>query len=254
MTISCLYDAVVVHQRTRPVPHRLRYRITTLLLDLDELPTLAKRLRWFAHNRAGAVSFHERDHGAGAATGLRAWVEAQMRLAGISPDGGPIRLLAMPRVLGHVFNPLSVFFCHRRDGALAAVLYEVNNTFGQRHSYLVPVTDQTSPLRQGCDKAFYVSPFLPMDMRYRFRVEPPDDAVSIGVYGDDAEGLLIAATLTGRRRALTDAALLGSVLRMQLLAAKIVVGIHWEALKLWRKGLRLVHRPPPPPTPVTIGH
>jgi DUF1365 family protein len=107
---------------------------------------------------------------------------------------------------------------------------------------------------QGCDKAFYVSPFLPMDMRYRFNLVPPDAGVSVGVFGDDAEGLLIAATLVGQRRKLTDAALLATVLRMQLLSAKVVAGIHWEALKLWRKGLRLVHRPPPPPHPVTIGH
>jgi DUF1365 family protein len=251
---SCLYDAVVVHQRTRPVKHRLQYRISTLLLDLDELPALGRRLRLFAYNRPGVVSFHERDHGAGERTGLRAWVEAQMRAAGMTPDGGPIRLLAMPRVLGHVFNPLSVFFCHRRDGVLIAVLYEVNNTFGQRHSYLFPVTTDGRPLVQGCDKAFYVSPFLPMDMRYRFNLVPPDAGVSVGVFGDDAEGLLIAATLVGQRRTLTDAALLATVLRMQLLSAKVVAGIHWEALKLWRKGLRLVHRPPPPPHPVTIGH
>jgi len=254
MSVSCLYDAVVVHQRTRPVAHRLRYRVATLLLDLDELPALGRRLRLFAHNRAGVVSFHERDHGAGTPAGLRGWVEAQMRAAGLAPDGGPIRLLAMPRVLGHVFNPLSVFFCHRRDGALAAVLYEVNNTFGQRHSYLVPVTDDARPLRQGCDKAFYVSPFLPMDMTYRFRVEPPAEQVSIGVFGHDAEGLLLTATLSGQRRALTDAALLGAVLRMQMLSLKVVAGIHWEAAKLWRKGVRLQHRPPPPPHPVTIGH
>ncbi len=253
MTVSCLYDAVVVHQRTRPVAHRLRYRIATLLLDLDEMPTLARRLFLFAHNRAGLIAFHERDHGEGARTGLRAWVEGQLRAAGIEADGGPIRLLAMPRVLGHVFNPLSVFFCHRRDGCLVAVLYEVNNTFGQRHSYLIPVTDDARPLLQSCDKAFYVSPFLPMGMTYAFRVAPPDETVSIGIVGRDAAGVLIAATMAGKRRALTDAALLGVVLRMQLLALKVVVGIHWEAVKLWRKGLRPNHRPPPPAHPVTLG-
>jgi len=254
MSVSCLYDAVVVHQRTRPIAHRLRYRISTLLLDLDELPALAQLLWLFAYNRRGLVTFHERDHGDGAPTGLRAWVETQMQAAGLAPDGGPIRLLAMPRVLGHVFNPLSVFFCHRRNGDLAAVLYEVNNTFGQRHSYLIPVTDAVRPLHQGCDKAFYVSPFLPMGMTYKFRVEPPADTVSVGVFGHDAEGLLIAATLHGRQRALTDAALLRTLLRLHLLAAKVVAGIHWEALKMLLKGLRLQRRPPPPPYPVTIGH
>lgn len=254
MTVSCLYDAWVVHQRTRPVPHRLRYRIATLLLDLDELPALAARLRLFALNRRGLVSFHERDHGAGTRGGLRGWVERQMRAAGLAPDGGPIRLLAMPRVLGHVFNPLSLFFCHRRDGSLAAVLYEVNNTFGERHSYLVPVAGDAVPLRQGCDKAFHVSPFLPMRMRYRFVVWPPAETISVNVLGDDEAGLLIAATMTGERRALTDAALLRAVLRTNLTGLKVLACIHWEALKLWRKGVRLHPHPAPPAIDVTIGH
>jgi DUF1365 family protein len=253
MIASCMYDAVVVHARTRPVAHRLRYRIAALLLDLDELPLLSRGMRLFSHNRANLTSFHERDHGGGARGGLRDWVEARLRDGGIAPDGGAIRLLCMPRVLGHVFNPLSVFFCHRRDGTLAAVLYEVNNTFGQRHSYLIPVHSAARPLRQSCDKCFYVSPFMPMRMTYDFTIEPPDDAVGVGIRVGDADGLMLTATLHGRRRRLTDAALLTGVLRMQLLGLKVVAGIHWEAFRLWRKGLRLHHRPPPPAHPVTLG-
>ena len=253
MSVSCLYDAVVVHQRTRPIAHRLRYRISTLLLDLDELPALAQLLWLFAYNRRGLVTFHERDHGDGAPTGLRAWVETQMQAAGLAPDGGPIRLLAMPRVLGHVFNPLSVFFCHRRNGDLAAVLYEVNNTFGQRHSYLIAVHGDARPLRQSCDKCFYVSPFLPMEMTYHFRIDPPGEAVGVSIAADDADGRMLTATLHGQRSTLTDAALLAGIARMQLLGLKVVAGIHWEAFKLWRKGLRLHHRPPPPAQPVTLG-
>jgi DUF1365 family protein len=254
MSVSCLYDAVVVHRRTRPVAHRLRYRIATLLLDLDEVQALAGRLRLFAYNRAGPVAFHERDHGAGETTGLRGWVEAQMRAAGVAPDGGPIRLLAMPRVFGHVFNPLSVYFCHRRDGTPSALLYEVNNTFGQRHCYVIPVAGAARPLRQECAKAFHVSPFLPMALTYRFRVERPAETVAVGVFGHDAEGLLIAATLAGRRRELTDAALLGAVLRGRLLSLKTLAGIHWEAAKLWRKGVAAHACPPPPAHSLTIGH
>ncbi len=253
MTESCLYDGVVVHQRSRPVAHRLRYRVTSVLLDLDELPALSRSLRLFSHNRGNLVSFQDRDHGAGARDGLRAWVEARLAEAGIDADGGAIRLLCMPRVLGHVFNPLSVFFCHRRDGALAAVLYEVNNTFGQRHGYLMPVLNDARPLRQSCAKRFYVSPFLPMEMHYRFRVNPPGESVSVQILADDADGRMLSATLTGRRRPLTDRALFGAVARMQMLSLKVVAGIHWEAAKLWRKGVRLQHRPPPPAYPVTLG-
>jgi DUF1365 family protein len=253
VTASCLYDGVVVHQRLRPVAHRLRYRVMALLLDLDELPALSRRLRLFSYNRGNLAAFHERDHGAGAPAGLRGWVEARLRDGGIAPDGGAIRLLCMPRVFGHVFNPLSVFFCHRRDGALAAVLYEVNNTFGQRHGYLIAVPDDRRPLRQSCDKCFYVSPFLPMAMTYHFCIDPPAESVAISIAADDADGRLLTATLHGRRRTLTDAALLLGVARLQLLSLKVVAGIHWEALKLWRKGLRLHQRPPPPAHPVTLG-
>lgn len=253
MSASCLYDAVVVHQRTRPVAHRLRYRVATLLLDLDELPALSARLRLFGHNRANLVAFHERDHGDGTDAGLRAWVAARLAEAGIVADG-PVRLLAMPRVLGHVFNPLSVFFCHRRDGALAAILYEVNNTFGQRHCYLVAIADDATMLRHETDKMFYVSPFLPMAMTYAFRVTAPGARVAVGIVGRDAEGVLIAAALRGARKPLTDATLLAAIFRMHLLALKVVAGIHWEAALLWLKGLRPFRRPPPPARPVTLGH
>jgi len=253
MMQSCIYEAVVVHARLRPVAHRLRYRVVALLLDLDELPMLSRHLRLFSHNRANLASFHERDHGDGARSGLRGWVEAQLRDGGIVPDGGAIRLLCMPRVFGHVFNPLSVFFCHRRDGALAAVLYEVNNTFGQRHSYLIAVHGDARPLRQSCDKCFYVSPFLPMEMTYHFHIDPPGEAVGVSIAADDADGRMLTATLHGQRSTLTDAALLAGIARMQLLGLKVVAGIHWEAFKLWRKGLRLHHRPPPPAQPVTLG-
>jgi DUF1365 family protein len=248
---SALYTGFVRHQRLRPRTHSLRYRVFNLLLDLDTLPETARRLRLFAHNRRGLFSFHDADHGEGEPS-LRPWVDRQLARAGIDLEGGPIRLLCMPRILGHAFNPISVFFCHRRDGALAAILYQVNNTFGQRHSYLLPVADPTPPIRQDCAKGFYVSPFMPMDMRYRFTVVPPGGTVAIGVDGLDAEGPLILTSFQGRRVELTDRALLGAFLRMPLLGLKVVVGIHWEALKLWRKGLRLQPRPPAPAELVSL--
>ena len=138
MTVSAIYHGQVVHTRFRPVRHRLKHRLMWLLLDLDELPMLARRLRLFSLNRFNLVDFRDRDHGDGSSTALRAQIEAALASAGLEPDGGAIRVLCMPRVLGTVFNPLSVFFCHRADGRLRAMLYEVNNTFGDRHSYLHP--------------------------------------------------------------------------------------------------------------------
>ncbi len=161
----------VMHQRLRPRRHRLRYRIFSLLLDLDELDGLAARLWLFSHNRFNLFSFADRDHGNGSTEPLRAQIEHQLTAAGIAPDGGPIRLLTMPRVLGYVFNPLSVYFCYRRAGALAAIVYEVNNTFGERHNYLVPVSgESTGMIYQECVKQLFVSPFLDTEMNYSFRV------------------------------------------------------------------------------------
>jgi hypothetical protein len=184
---------------------------------------------------------------------LRTQISIALENAGIAWDAGPIRVLCMPRVLGTVFNPISVFFCHNRDLTLAAMLYEVNNTFGQRHSYLIPVDDRFAHvIRQSCDKQFYVSPFMRMAMTYDFRVTVPAGSTTVVINGRDAEGPLITASFTGVRRSLTDAALLGALLRFGLLALRVVGAIHWEALKLWAKGLRLQPRPAPPSRPITF--
>jgi DUF1365 family protein len=158
-------------------------------------------------------------------------------------------------VLGSVFNPISVWFCHRRDESLVAMLYEVNNTFRQRHCYLIPVTDPSAPvIRQSCDKQFYVSPFMRMAMTYDFKVIPPGENAVVAVDGHDADGKTIATSFTGRRRPLNDRALLGVVLAHGVLALKVVAAIHWEAVKLLLKGLRIQPRPAPPPHAVTIVH
>lgn len=251
MTISAVYAGEVVHRRVRPRAHRLRYRIFMMLIDIDELPDLSRRLRWFSHDRFNLVSFRERDHGDGGAS-LRAWVDRQLADAGIDATGGAIQVLCMPRLLGHAFNPLSVFFCHRQDGTLAALLYEVNNTFGQRHTYLLPVLQADRPVRQECRKLFHVSPFLPMELRYRFHVAPPAEQVGIAVQALDETGPLILTRFVGRRRELSDATLLRAFLGAPLLGLKTLGAIHWEALKLWRKGLRFHPLPPPPAAAVTL--
>jgi DUF1365 family protein len=249
-TASALYAGTVVHARLRPTKHRLRYRIFTLLLDLDELPHLG--LRWFSHNRFNLFSFHDRDHGDGTPTPLRDQIGAHLRAAGYPDDGGPVRLLSMPRLFGYAFNPLSVYFCHRRDGSLLAVLHEVNNTFGERHCYLLPVEDQGDDvIRQSCQKCFYVSPFMDMAMTYNFRITPPAARVAVAIETSDADGPMLEAVFDGSRQPLTDRTLLRALLAYPLLTLKVVAGIHWEALKLWRKGMRLRPRPQPPRDLVT---
>ncbi len=231
-----------MHQRLRPVRHKLRYGIVQILLDLDELPALSGRLRMFAHDRFGVFAFHERDHGDGVAGGLRAWVERSLLAAGIAAPCGAIRLLCMPRILGHAFNPISVFFCHGRNAGLIGMIYEVRNTFGEKHVYIMPANGDGAQIRQSCAKAFYVSPFMAMDLTYRFRVSLPGAHVSLGITASDSEGTLIATAFGGARETLTDLALLRQFLRMPLQGIKVLVAIHWEALKLWFRGVRFVPR------------
>lgn len=168
---SALYAGSVMHHRLRPREHRLRYSIFYLLLDLDEIDALANRLRLFSHNRFNLFSFHDRDHGEGTQS-PRDRIIRHLDQAGIETDG-PILLLTIPRILGYAFNPLSIYFCHRHDGTLSAIFYEVNNTFGQRHNYLIPVAPGiTGPVRQESQKSFYVSPFMTTDMVYSFSIVP----------------------------------------------------------------------------------
>jgi hypothetical protein len=251
---SALYAGTVIHQRLRPKRHRLKYRLAQGLFDLDELDGVAGKLRFLSRNRFNLFAFHDRDYGDGSDTPLREQIEAHLRAAGLAPDGGPIRLLAMPRVLGHIFNPIAIWFCHRSDGSLLAIIYEVTNTLKQRHSYLIPVTDGADgTIRQSCAKTLYVSPFMDMDMAYDFAIRPPGEKVQIVVNGRDGEGPLISASFAGRRRLLTDGALLGIFFTIPFVTLKTVAGIHWEALKLWLKGIRIRRAPAPPEAKVTLG-
>jgi DUF1365 family protein len=155
-------------------------------------------------------------------------------------------LLCLPRVLGYVFNPLSLYYCYAADGRLAAVLYEVKNTFGEQHAYVLPVDParaSAEPIRQSCAKDLYVSPFIEMAARYHFRLAPPDRRLSVVIQEEVDGGPLLVATMTGRRRPLSDRELALAALRHPLMAHKVIAGIHLEALRLWRKGIALHPRP-----------
>ncbi len=252
-TASRLYEGRVFHRRLRPRAHALSYSVFYMALDLDEVPALARRSRLFAHNGFSLFSFHDRDHGDGSGKPLRPWVETQLARAGIDLKGGRILAVTFPRVLGYVFNPLSIYFCHRADGRLAATLYEVNNTFGDRHSYLIPVTDgRAEAISQSCDKGFYVSPFIPVRGRYHFKLTRPGDRFSLTIRESDGEGALLTASFAGEARAFRDRDLLAAFLKHPLMTLKVVAGIHLEAAKLWRKGLRFAARPAAPASAVTI--
>ena len=254
MTASALYVGEVRHRRTRPRAHALRYRIFMLLLDLDELAGLASHLRLFSLGGFNLFAFHPRDHGDGSALSLRAQVEARLAAAEIACQGGPIRLLCLPRVLGYVFNPLSLYLCHRRDGTLAAIVYEVSSTFGERHSYVVPASELNGAVeRQRARKRLHVSPFLGMDLDYAFRVAPPGERLGVIVDTHDAQGVILHASFHGARRPLTDGELLRAFITHPLLTLKVTLGIHWEAIRLLAKGLRLRTGPPAPAEGASVG-
>jgi DUF1365 family protein len=250
---GALYAGVVTHVRRRPREHRLAYRIFSLLLDLDRLEESARGLRLFSIDRFNLFSFHARDRGDGSRRPLRQQVDEALSRAGVDLDGGRVLLLTMPRVLGFAFNPLSVYYCFAADGALAAMLWEVDNTFGERHAYLIPVDGGAGgELSQSCAKGFYVSPFLDMALDYRFRFNRPDDLLRLTIDVSDAGGPLLTARYIARREPLTDACLLRLFFASPALPARVLGGIHWEALKLWRKGVGLRRRPPPPANPITF--
>ena len=253
MMTSALYVGTVVHTRLSPRRHRLKYRVFWALLNLDELPAIGQRLWLFSHNRNNVFSFYDTDHGAGRAEPLRAYVERQLMDAGIDPAGGSIRLLCMPRILGYAFNPISIYFCHGRDGDLQALLYEVNNTFGDRHSYLIPVSHgHAEVIEQSCGKALHVSPFMEMDLSYRFRVVMPTDRISVAITATNTNGIVLAAALTGYRRDLADNELAKLFISHPLLTVKVIAAIHWQALRLVLKGIPLRSRPQPPNAAVSV--
>ncbi len=253
MNHSCLYAGQVMHHRMKPKRHRFIYRVTSMLVDLDELPTLAQRLKLFSLNRFNLFSFYERDHGDGSERPLIEQVRDTLSQKGLDLGQGRVELLCYPRLLGYVFNPLSVFYCYDDQDRLAAILYEVSNTFHQKHNYLIPVEGRDAgAIRQSCDKGFYVSPFISMNTRYHFRLQPPGKRVAVCIRQTDAEGPVLHATFTGQRRELNDRSLLSTFLSHPLMTLKVIAGIHWEALLIWRKKVPLQPRPAPPAECTTL--
>jgi uncharacterized protein len=251
---SAIYPSRVMHRRFFPVTHRFTYGAWYLLVDLDELPELDRRIPGFGYGRAAPVSFHARDHGPRDGSDLRGWIEARLGEAGIDLAGGAVRILCLPRIFGYVFNPLSIWFCHGPDGAPRAILYEVSNTFGEWHHYLVPVPETHDPasIHSAFAKELFVSPFTDMASVYDFRTRVPDERIAVSVRQHAPGGQVLLATLTGRRRPLSARGLAWVLARYPWVTAKVTLGIHVEALRLRRKGAPYRRRGEPPTRDLTI--
>ena len=233
------------HGRKGAVDNAFRYGVDYVLLDA-EAPVEAPPL--FGRNRAGLVSLHDSDHGGAPGAGRgAAWVREILDAHDL-PAPARIELLAQPRVLGHVFNPVSFWLCRDADDALRSIIAEVGNTYGDRHSYLCHRDDHepiTASDRLTARKIFYVSPFQPVAGGYEFRFDLRRDRIGIWIDLTTDEGGLVA-TLTGRARPLTLRGMSGALLRRPFGSRRVLALIHWQALKLWWKGARFRSRPAPP--------
>jgi uncharacterized protein len=241
-----------MHQRLKPFGHRFQYTVFTLLIDLDRIVEASKQSRLFAVNRFNLAAFFERDHVdpriSDPAKGLRPYVDTLFENAGAARPHR-VELLAYPRILGHAFNPITLYYAYDKEGALTGMIYEVRNTFGERHTYVCPVEQgelNVSGLRQSRQKLLHVSPFIGMQAHYDFRLRPPTEELQFRILESDHEGPLLAAVFSGKMEPLTSGTLLKRCLQVPFLGLKVVGGIHFEALRLWLKGA-VFHRSPPPP-------
>ena len=236
---GALYIGHVTHARLNPVRHRFKYRVFSLWLDIDRIAATARGLRLLAYNGWGLFSFHDRDHGPRDGSPLRPWVEQTLSAYGIKPPGGAIRLLCFPRVLGYVFNPLSIYFCYDEAERLRATVYEVRNTFGEMHAYVLRAdADAGGAIAQSAVKAFYVSPLMAMDARYEFRLKAPDEKLAFTIRESGPDGPLLVATHGAERVPLSDGQLLKAFVTHPLVTLKVITAIHFQALRLLLKGAR----------------
>ncbi len=243
---SALYIGTVVHKRARPKRHVLRYRVFSMLVDLDSLVTLSRQLSFFSFNRWNLVSLFAKDFGLRDGSNPAVLIRAKASANGVS-DVARIRMLAYPRLLGFAFNPITVYFCEDAAGQARFIVYEVRNTFGEHHFYDAVVDGPDRLISHDTAKAFFVSPFNTMDGTYRIAVRPPASEVFLGITLVSGSRSLLTTYFSGRRRPLTDFGLLKVLLAYPFMPVKVIAGIHWEALVLWLKGVptTLHHRRQP---------
>jgi len=231
---SCIYNGEVTHTRFKPVRHFLKYKTFSLLIDLDEINILDKSIGIFSHNKFNIFSFYDKDHGDRDGGNLKDWVISNLKKFRIKENITNIKLLCYPRILGYVFNPLSIFYCYEKD-KLVAIFYEVKNTFNEQHTYIFKIKNNEEII-QKCRKKFYVSPFMDMETFYNFKLINPNDKLSVFIKQTDADGTILTATQTGDKKEFSFKQLAINFLKYPLMTIKIISSIHYEALLLWKKG------------------
>ena len=242
MTNSCIYNGSVIHKRFKPKEHFFKYKVFSLFIDLSELNKLNDKLKFFSLNKFNLISFYEKDHGERDGSSLINWVKFNLSNNNIKTENIKIKLLCYPRILGYVFNPLSIFFIYDENQDLISILYEVKNTFGEQHTYVFKVEGENKLSQNNCSKKFHVSPFIEMNCNYFFRVLNPGENLSIIIDQHDQEGKILFASQDGKRSDLTSKNLMNSYLKHPLMTFKIISAIHFEAFKLWIKGIKFVKK------------
>ena len=239
---SSIYNGTVIHKRFKPKTHFFEYSVFSLLIDLSELNKLDKQIKFFSFNKFNLVSFFEKDHGSRDGKPLIEWVKKNLDANNIYSKDIKIKLLCYPRIFGYVFNPLSVFFIYDTEERLISILYEVKNTFGEQHTYIFKVEDDVKFFQHNCLKKLHVSPFIEMNCNYFFKILKPGEKISVIINQYQENEKILYASQDGKRVDFNSKELLKSYLKHPLMTFKIISAIHYEAFKLWTKGIKFIKK------------
>jgi len=239
---SFIYTGTVIHKRFKPTVHSFNYKVFSLLIDLSELDLLDKNLKLFSYNKFNIISFYNKDHGPRDGSSLKNWVIDNLEKNHIKTNGIQIKLLCYPRIFGYVFNPLSVFYVYDKNKDLISILYEVKNTFGEQHTYVFKSKKDQNLIQHVCKKKFHVSPFIEMNCVYFFRLLKPGNKISVIIDQNDKEGKILYASQDGVKSELNNNTLIKTYLKHPLMTFKIILAIHFEAFKLWTKGIKYIKK------------